>query len=284
MPTNDNHQRLPSFIAIGPPRTGSTWLHEVLEDHADLPRHNKETRFFCTNFAKGVPWYLRHFDPASELVRGEVCPTYFSSPAAREQIAELIPNVKVICCFREPVGRIYSLYKVKRAFARLDWTFEEALARDPELMESARYAHYLAEWRRRIGSSNVLVVFYDDLVSDPQNYINEITEFAGIRRFALDERRLNRVHSSDSMSNPRFPYLTAFAAETADWLKEHHFERFVAAVKSSKASAMLLGGGDRMPPLSTVTADSLRASLRPEIEALEALLNHDLSSWKAAAR
>jgi hypothetical protein len=280
MTTRSNSARLPAFIVVGPPRTGTTWLHEVLESQADLPRYKKETRFFCTNYGKGTAWYVRHFDPASELIRGEVCPTYFCSPPARARIAELLPEAKIICSFREPVGRIYSLYKVKRAFARMDWSFEEALVRDPELVESGRYSHYLVEWRRVFGPDHVLAVFYDDLARDPQGYIDRIVDFVGIPRFQLDAQRLSRVHSSDTMSNPRNQHLTALAADTAEWLKRHRLERVVAAVKSSKLGGMLLGGGAKLPPLSRATADSLRTTLRPEIEALEKLLDRDLSAWK----
>jgi sulfotransferase family protein len=271
---------LPTFIGVGPPRTGTTWLHEALAGHANLPRYNKETRFFCTNYAKGVAWYVRHFDSSSELTRGEVCPTYFCSTPARERIAELIPKAKIICSFREPVGRIYSLYKLKRAFARMNWSFEEALIHDPELLESGRYAHYLVKWQRAFGQNNVLPVLYDDLARDPQGYIDRIVDFVGMPRFQLDERWLSRVHSSDAMSNPRSRRLTALAADTAEWLKRHHLERVVAAVKGSKLGEMLLGGGEKIPPLSRTTADTLRASLCPEIDALEKLLNRDLSSWK----
>ncbi len=276
--------RLPTFIGVGPPRTGTTWLHEALAGHANLPRYNKETRFFCTNYAKGTAWYVRHFAPSGELIRGEVCPTYFCSTPARERIAELIPKAKIICSFREPVGRIYSLYKLKRAFARVNWSFEEALALDPELMESGRYAYYLVGWQRTFGHDHVLPVLYDDLMKDPQYYIDQIVDFIGIARFRLDERWLNRVHSSDAMSNPRSRHLTALAADVADWLKQHRMERAVAVVKGSRLGRMLVGGGERMPPLSRATANSLRTALRPEIEALEKLLDHDLSSWKEDIR
>jgi hypothetical protein len=275
--------RLPVFIAVGPPRTATTWLHNVLADHADLPRYNNETRFFCTNYAKGTVWYLRHFDPNSELTRGEVCAAYFCSTPARERISNLIPQAKIICSFREPVARIYSLYKLKRAFAHWDWSFEEALTRDPELMESARYAYYLGEWQRTFGRDNVLPLIYDDLRKDPQSYIDRIVDFIGMPRFQLDERWLRPVHSTETMSNPRNPKLTLLAANVADWLKVHHLERVVAAVKDSSLGGMLLGGGEKMPPLSRATADSLRAKLRPEIAALEKLLDRDLSLWMEAA-
>jgi hypothetical protein len=272
--------RLPVFIAVGPPRTATTWLHNVLADHADLPRYNNETRFFCTNYAKGTAWYLGHFDPNSELTRGEVCAAYFCSTPARERISDLIPKAKIICSFREPVARIYSLYKLKRAFAHWDWSFEEALTRDRELMESGRYAYYLGEWQRTFGRDNVLPLLYDDLTKDPQSYIDRIVDFIGMPRFQLDERWLRPVHSTETMSNPRNPKLTVLAANFADWLKLHHLERVVAAVKGSKLNGMFLGGGDKMPPLSPATANSVRAALRPEIAALEKMLDRDLSAWK----
>lgn len=34
-------ERLPSFFIIGPPRTGSSWLHEVLAKRAVLPSPSK---------------------------------------------------------------------------------------------------------------------------------------------------------------------------------------------------------------------------------------------------
>ena len=44
---------LPSFFVIGPPRTGSSWLHEVLTPHAILPSPSKEMRFFDNHFNRG---------------------------------------------------------------------------------------------------------------------------------------------------------------------------------------------------------------------------------------
>ena len=37
-----------SFIGVGPQKTGSTWLHEMLEMHVDsyVPQATKETHFF----------------------------------------------------------------------------------------------------------------------------------------------------------------------------------------------------------------------------------------------
>lgn len=56
---------LPDFLGIGPGRTGTTWLHQALEGHVDLPHGIKETGFFGVRFSKGIDWYAQHFRYAS---------------------------------------------------------------------------------------------------------------------------------------------------------------------------------------------------------------------------
>ena len=40
---------------------------------------------------------------------GEIAPTYFSNRVVRERIKKHIPDCKIICTFRDPVERLYSL-------------------------------------------------------------------------------------------------------------------------------------------------------------------------------
>jgi hypothetical protein len=126
---------------IGPPRTGTTWLHEVLSRHTHLPRPTKETRFFDTHFRRGIKWYGVHYPMARPGWRvGEVAPTYFGSPEARERIGKTIPHARVVCIFRNPVERVVSRYRLKRAYGMVPWDFERAITGDPELMNSSKYA------------------------------------------------------------------------------------------------------------------------------------------------
>ena len=68
---------VPSFFAVGPPRTGTTWLHARLEQEVSLPGV-KETRFFDRNFEKGWGWYRAQFDSGhAHDMAGEIAPTYF---------------------------------------------------------------------------------------------------------------------------------------------------------------------------------------------------------------
>ena len=83
---------LPSFFIIGPPRTGTSWLHNILSQKAWLSHPTKETRFFDRHFDRGLHWYKSHYRKANGgRTIGEVAPTYFASSEARERIARLIP-------------------------------------------------------------------------------------------------------------------------------------------------------------------------------------------------
>ena len=76
---------------------------------------------------------------------GEVAPTYFVSAEARERIAQTIPNAKLIFMFRNPVQRVVSLYRMKFAYGMIPWTFEDALEKDSELIDSGMYYTQLAD-------------------------------------------------------------------------------------------------------------------------------------------
>src|SRR5690242_6216379 len=87
---------LPSFFVIGPPRTGTSWLHEVLGRRMQLPTAIKETRFFDIHYHRGWNWYRAHYPKASaHQFAGEIAPTYFASAAACERIAQQVPAARV---------------------------------------------------------------------------------------------------------------------------------------------------------------------------------------------
>jgi Sulfotransferase domain len=273
---------LPSFFIIGPPRTGTSWLYEVLRQQITLPSPLKETRFFDEHFHRGLKWYQGHYQHVSAKRRvGEIAPTYFASTAASERIAQIIPQAKIVCVFRNPVERVLSLYRLKRAYGLIPWTFELAIARDPELMESSKYASNLKAWQHAIGKDNVLATIYDDLRDGPQSYIDRLADFIDIPRFALTDEQLRRVHDSDSLTLPRSYYRTRSATLVADWFKARRLGRIVAAFHRSPLRKLVLGGGRPFAKVSHDTAARLYDTFRPEVEQLERMLNRDLSAWKS---
>jgi hypothetical protein len=276
-----NLSSLPSFFIIGPPRTGTTWLHTVLSQCAWLADPTKETRFFDKHFDRGLEWYRSHYRKATdERAIGEIAPTYFSSQPARERIAQLIPHAKIVCTFRDPVDRVISLYRLKRAYGFIRWTLEEALERDPELLESSRYASHLKEWKKALGESQVLVMLHDDIEKDAQLFLDTVADFIGISRVRLIPAQLCRVLSSEELREPRNYYWTRGAMVLSEWAKAQRLDSIVAFAKRLGAVKFFVGGGAGFQKVSYCERMKLRKLFRAEVEALEAMLGRDLSGWK----
>jgi len=213
---------------------------------------------------------------------GEVAPTYFVSYDARLRIAESIPKVKLIFIFRNPVQRVVSLYRMKRAYGMIPWSFEEALEKDSELISSGMYSTQFAAWRRSFPDDQLLITIYDDLRKDPQGFINSITDFIEIPRIALDESMLRHVYSSERMTQPRNHLATRTATAFADWCKGRRLDQLVATVRKSALIHLFLGGGDPLTEASPVALRKLAEVFRPEVEGLETLLSRGLEAWKVS--
>jgi LPS sulfotransferase NodH len=275
---------LPSFLIIGPPRTGTTWLHEVLSPHARLPEPTKEIRFFDRHFDRGLPWYLKHFPgPRDARPAGEVAPTYFASAEARVRIARTLPNAKVVVIFRHPVQRLVSMYRMKRAYGIIGWDLEEALERDPELIASSRYATQLSQWQSLFGAEQIRISLFSELNADPQGFVDRIAGHIGIARFRLQPPQLAQVYSAARMTTPRSFLATRAATSMADWCKARRFDAVVAGVRNSGLMKLFVGGGAPFPEVPRQTLARITEMLMPEIEALEAMLNRDLTEWKCPA-
>lgn len=272
---------LPTFFIVGPPRTGTTWLHEVLKDRAVLPKSIKETRFFDNHFHRGVEWYRAHFpSPIPGKRIGEVAPTYFASGAARERIARVVPHARVVCVFRNPVERVLSLYRLKSAYGMIPWKFDQAILMDPELVESGRYATNLKAWQQTLGKDQVYATLYEDLRDHPQSYLDRVVDFIGVPRFQLTSSQREFVFASENMTHPRNYKRTRCAALAADWFKARRLGRLVTRIKRSPLRKLFLGGG---PPFADLPSESTRRMyeiFQPEVEELETIIKRDLSGWK----
>lgn len=273
----------PSFLVAGPPRTGTSWLHQVLSPHARLPSLTKETRFFDQHFERGWKWYLDHFpESCTGQPAGEIAPTYFASPLARERVARTLPQAKLVFIFRHPVERLISLYRLKRAYGLETHGLDEALERDPELIQSGRYATHLRAWQDCFPERQILVNLYEDLKHDPQGFTDRLADFLRIPRFGLDPSSTAelRPHATAAFTEPKLLMATRAATAVADWCKARRLDTMVAQVRESRLMGFLLGSGRPFPEVSPQTLNRISRLLLPEVEKLEEMLGFDLSAWK----
>ena len=277
---------MPDFIAVGPQRTGTTWFHEALQGQVGLPRGIKETDFFGENYSRGIEWYLAHFRgyPASMPI-GEVDPNYFANDAARERIAEHIPQCKIICSLREPVARAVSHYRMLRHYTwARSGSFEQVLESHPEILDHGRYAHHLGLWRARFGTDKVLVCLYDDLQKDRQAFLNSICDFIRIPPVVVRASMMSLRAVNSFQRQPKNLRLARRARRLKWTLKNHGYYRLTNLFENAGVWRFCFGRGEEFPPLEAGTEARLRAHFLPDIEALEQILGRDLSAWKTAGR
>ena len=83
---------LPNFLHVGPSKSGSTWLHEVLIGHPEVYlTQAKDLYFFNRYYDRGPGWYRAQFRSAQRehKIIGEVCPDYLSCAEAPERFSSM---------------------------------------------------------------------------------------------------------------------------------------------------------------------------------------------------
>ncbi len=272
--------RLPDVIAVGPQRTGTTWLHHVLAGHVGLPAV-KETDFFWKNYSKGLDWYVAYFEKC-RLDRPivEVDPNYFGFPEACERISYHIPHCKIICSVRDPVERAYSHYRLLYRDGWTRSTFAESVIAIQIIHEPSRYAFHLKNWLARFGKDRVAVCIYDDLDENPQSYLNRICEFIKIPRIDVHSTAVGDKRINVAKHRPPNQWIAQNARKARVWMQLHNWHRMIRRLERIGFWSYCFEGGRDFGPMDAATERRLREYFSPEVEALEELIQRDLSSWK----
>jgi hypothetical protein len=273
-------RRLPDFIAVGPQRTGTTWLHRVLAGHVGLPS-TKETDFFSKHFERGLDWYLAYFSSCRvDRPIGEVNPNYFGIPLAYERIAGTIPRCKIVVSLRDPTERAWSSYRTMRRDAWTRVGFEETVARSEVIRESSRYAFHLGNLRRLFGADRVLVLFYEDLETNPQSYLDQVCAFIGAPPISIEGTTVASERVNAVTHAPRSRRMAQNARNARDWMLTNRWHRTLGLLETVGVWRRAFGGGEEFGVIDPAVEAHLRDHFRPEVEALEQMLGRDLRHWK----
>ncbi len=179
---------LPTFIGIGAPKAGTTWLYHCLREHPDVFMSPvKETRFFDYGTIDGrMAEYHAHFAGSDRYAaRGEFSTRYLTSYRAPQRIQHHLPEIRLIVAVRNPIEQIYSHYwhLLRQNFHQwhrdhLPRSFEAALDHYPDaLLEPASYDKHLQRWLQHFDVSQLLILFYDDICRRPQDVLQQVYDF-----------------------------------------------------------------------------------------------------------
>ncbi len=308
--------RLPNFLVIGAPRSGTTMLHYSLGQHPEIfVSPNKETNFFLFDGAGVRPSgvakrdlefanyrsvttleaYAGLFAGATDRHRaiGELSPAYLVCPEVAPRIKARLPGAKLVAILRQPVEQALSLYKVQRGGSvpaeGLAEGFVEAMTAEPAqsharrdglaIVEYGLYHRHLAAFFEHFDRRQIKVVLLEDLQRDSVRFFADLFGFLGVDdRFRPGlSQRYNETGAARSATLHRLLY------------GSHAFKRWMRSVLPQPAAYHLARLQHRLLNANLSRSQNLPSALRPEltkrfyaddIGALEQLLGRDLGIWR----
>lgn len=212
--------RLPEFIIGGAPRSGTTWLYELLARHPDVYLAKPvapEPKFFLRDdeYAKGLRYYSEKWfagaDPSK--MAGEKSTDYLEHAESAVRLAKDLPLVKLIFILREPVSRAYSNYLWTKMNGLEHEDFATALRledqRERELPEKWKftrpfsyfsrglYADLLEPYFNRFMEHQLLIARFEDIIERPRTLAETVQRFIGVAPRPDDAVGLGVINPSE---------------------------------------------------------------------------------------
>ena len=214
---------LPEFLIIGGMRCGTTSLYQYLAAHPEIePALGKELNYFSLHYGRSLRWYRGHFPRrAPGRLSFEASPYYLFHPEAPHNVAETLPDVKLVVLLRDPIERAYShyLHTRRRGFEPL--SFAAALDAEAERLHGGRagyggsqdptrlysyasrgeYAEQLERWLDLFPRERLHAIRSEDLFSQPEMALDGLVDFLGVARIGVEA--FDRYASTPEEATPQ---------------------------------------------------------------------------------
>jgi hypothetical protein len=226
---------LPDFIIGGAMKSGTTSLHQILEQHPDVFIPERELHFFDIdniiqhpdfNFYNPASqtwqyqsmsqqsdklwdWYHSFYRSSKELVKGEVSSTYLASPMVPERISKQKKPIKFVFSLRHPTSRAYSNYWHLVKTGRTSHTFEELLRINPDhVLSRSLYKEQLEPYYKKLGQARIKTICFEGFIANPTQTIQELCHFLNIVFDKIPANSLSiHAHQSRVSSNIKLQLL-----------------------------------------------------------------------------
>ncbi|MCB0173564.1 MAG: sulfotransferase [Anaerolineae bacterium] len=300
--------KLPNFLIIGVPKSGTTALQNYLNQHPQIYlTPGLETNYFglkdqlvdfrgpgdadtinrtaITTFDD----YQAQFAATNGATAiGEVCPLYMYFPGAPARIKASIPNVKLVVILRNPIDRAYSNYLHLRHDGREPLAeFEQALAQENERMQAGWspiwhyktlgfYYEQLKPYYILFSYKQIRVYLYDELEENPQQMLQDMFKFLQVDHTFQPDLNLplndsNRPQSRTLPNGLTQPHVLQSAPITT-----RHDE---AQNPLARAVNRIRNGNPVKPTLVKETRLTLMNAYREDVRATQALTGRKVSAW-----
>lgn len=199
-------------ILAGMPRTGSSYLYHVLQNHPNLfLPHRKELSFFCSNYKKGEMWYANFFNSINSNELGlDISPVYFLDPASIQRIKQFNSNIKIILCIRTPSDWILSWYSQLLShelhlppfdsFIKNHW-FKPSIGDKIQINLGQNYISHTINEYVKIFDDKVLIYHYDFFKKDPLLLLRYFEQFLNLPDYYNEENFENIIINAGNRKN-----------------------------------------------------------------------------------
>ena len=276
-----------TFI-VGAPKAGTTSLYFYLQQHPDVCMSEiKEPNYFTAQQVVNLyydvspvnseDWYHSIFVEPTKRIVGEGSVSYLFYPEVAQKIYEYNSEARILIILRNPVQRAFSHYLMDCRLGLCDISLEEIL-KNP-----SKYPHFYQQFivlgmyhqqiKRYIdvfGQNQVKVMFYDDLKTDANLFIDQIFSFLNLTsvKIKLDVKNKFKKPSSTIIAK-----LYQFK-----WLRSY-LNIIFPKVLLLKIKSVLFKDSKK-PKLDPSIKRKLSNIYKNDIAELSKLLSKDLSAWE----
>jgi hypothetical protein len=193
----------PGFLILGAAKAGTTSLAAWLAARPDVyVPPQKELHFLSSDdlWGRGVASYEAAFAPAGDRLAGEATPNYLGLDTVPARAAQVVPGARLIALLREPVERAWSHHAYDHELGIAEVAFDDVAAtvgRDDEhrYLAQGRYLRHLERWCEHFPRDQLLVLWFDELRSDPRAVYRRTCEFLGLDPSQVPEE-VGSVHNA----------------------------------------------------------------------------------------
>jgi len=192
---------LPGFLIIGAMKAGTTTLYEDLAQVTGiyLPPEKEPDDLIHVEIEtpEGLADYAAKFAQApSGALCGEASTAYTKLPTyhgvAERALRVLGPELKLIYMTRDPIRRIVSQYHHLWGLGMEDRPLNVAVLQDETYVAYSEYERQLAPWRATFGDKKILVVSFEEYISNRPAVLAQVCEFLGVEPpVTVDETHRN---------------------------------------------------------------------------------------------
>jgi len=273
---------LPSFLFIGPTKSGTTWIDAYLRERGDiaLPENTKETFYFDKLFERGLEWYESHFpERGNYKICTEVAPSLFAKETAIANVNNSLPNVQVIYILRNPIHRAVSHYFHYLKAGEPNIGFEQMVSKYPDILESGYYYKYICLWQAALGPENTHFLSFDELHDNKEMFCKSLCRILNIP-FILPSEKLMTGRLNEA-GIPKFRILARLAHSTVTFLRKLGVHKFVNLLKSTGIAKSIYGSKPNklQTEIITVEARKYQPFFQNDIRQTEQILGINLSKW-----